>query len=953
MSATGGTLPFLTPLSGSVAAGGSVSQALTPLIDELADNITIVAPDLEEAPETSLLNNRTVVEGLTARFGALLHWVDYFATDASYFANGIDYVQLFNDKGRVYRMGILAPKSALTASDTAVINLLYPSTNDGATVCGGLDFNCRHTALWYDSSGTYHTSPFDQCDNWQAVNDTSNDDVGNVEFSEANESSASCQLKRVNWKLTPPAYTPTVDSGHSIKFRVKYTNVGSPAHNNNFIVSLYQGSPYVGAGSYTVIKTQNYTNADFSTSYTDVTLNLASAETALITDYSNLYLIIEMNVSALGLLTDYRYFSVSRAYLELPTTGSDTLAPGVYSYVYTYVRSATGTESGPSPELQFNHVSNSCVTLDDIIVSTDPDVDYINIYRTPIGGGNYILIHTTTNTDLDATAGWFQDCVQDSALTGSNVILLDYKRKRTYRAGLPPKMRYLASYQNCIWGAGALNDAKYTAGFATFTYASDTVVGAGTVWTQRLEGRSINVLGAATVPGSVPLGPGGAVPPGIRRDPLDTVVYNQQTYRIITVTGTGGLVIDRPFEDAGGSYSYEIIDDRNPNILWRSAPGFPEDWPGNGIELESGVGAGVTGLLAYQGALYAWTEDNVYRVTGNGTNNFRVDLVFKGIGCSSGHTIVLDEESNLVYFKGKNGYYAFDGQSVQSRSSALVQGKAIGIDRDLDRVNLNRDSMCVSVYDADFNSVLNFVTLDEGHENENAFVMDVEAANWGIDDTLSVVSAARVYDENGDPVVLVGGIFGDVWLLNQGNCDGAYSGTIVAQCTSATQYQITCAGANFSTDLTTIPVFVVDGEGRPFRIRCNASTADTLVTYYPLPELPNENYTVVVGHIDFYGTTGFQNYGVPQEKTLDYLEVMYEPSEQGSLYFRSAVDNGELVYLQSDDGVLDLTRGLAIGKIVVNELGTHIQFGWRQFVPHFPIHLVRLDYYTNIQEEQT
>ena len=953
-----GVYPSVNDLSPLPGEGGFLPGVLSPDVDASGASVVFPAPSGLAAPDCFTLDPVVVSNPYTfqtQRYGALLHLTDFFANDMTFMADGINNLKLYNDKGYTFRASILAPKATPTATETTVVSTLRPSANNGADYCGGLDVNCRNTPYWYDNAGNYYNTILDACNNWQSVNDSTTDDVGNVEWREDNISSSSCVIQRVNWKLTAPTYTPTVDTGHSIRVRLKYTIVGAPAHTSQIIINLYQGSPYVGSGAFTTIKTQIYAHTDITTGYVNYDIALSAGEAALITDYTNLYFMIEAPGQGTGITNNYRFFSMSQAYLTLPTDGSSGIASGVYGYVFTYVRSITGAESGPSPELQFTHASSSCITLDDLEVSDDPNVDFINIYRTTNGGAEYRLVDTIPNEEPDnPTDGWYEDCSSDNLLREPNVILLDVSRKRSYRAGFPPRVRYLATYQNRLWGGGGLLDAPYVAGTALFTNGSTTVTGSGTNWTSRLEGRVIRPLSAAVVPQGPFLGPFGAVPPGLR-DPNDPI-EDSETYRIMKVNSATSIEIDRDFAQAGTSATYEIVDDRNPFTLYYSAAGFPEDWPvSNGIELPGEVGDGITGLIAYRDNLYVWTRNAIYVISGDDNSNFRATRLFTGVGCTSGHTVQVDERSNYINFQGDGGYYRTDGSSVQHLSSqGIVEGQAVGIDGTTDRILPSRNKMAVSLWNDPYSCMMNFCSLDGRFENEHALVWDYHLQNWSIDDAMTVSSAARVFDAQNKKAYLVGDIYGYVWQMNQSTSDGAYSGTIVATPDSANLYNIQFTGTSFA-DMNGVPVYIIDDDGNVFRERLLSNDDDTLSFRYPLPVVPNQFYTVIVGGIDWYMEWGWMHYGAfHKPKVLQYIEANFLPQTQGVIHVLHAVDNASLEYITDNlsTNTIKLTNQTGVAKVEIGDRGHHIKLALRSIVPGYDIRLAGLEHYVLAEGEQ-
>lgn len=113
---------------------------------------------------------------------------------------------------------------------------------------------------------------------------------------------------------------------------------------------------------------------------------------------------------------------------------------GDYLYAITFVNSVTGHESSISPISSSVTASGNSVALSSIPVSTDPQVNKRNIYRTTTGGAILFLLatindnSTTTYTDNTGDA----DLLTDEAPLYNNP---------------PANFKYLAVWDGRIWGA--------------------------------------------------------------------------------------------------------------------------------------------------------------------------------------------------------------------------------------------------------------------------------------------------------------------------------------------------------------------------------------------------------------------------------------------------------------------------------------------------------------------
>ena len=94
---------------------------------------------------------------------------------------------------------------------------------------------------------------------------------------------------------------------------------------------------------------------------------------------------------------------------------------GTYNYVYTYYDTSTGAESAPNPVSADIVAVNSTISIQNIIPSTDPQVDKVRLYRV---GGNlatFSLVGTYNNGTTNVT-----DNVADSVIPGDDLITDSY-----------------------------------------------------------------------------------------------------------------------------------------------------------------------------------------------------------------------------------------------------------------------------------------------------------------------------------------------------------------------------------------------------------------------------------------------------------------------------------------------------------------------------------------------
>src|SRR5262245_14993895 len=123
-----GSLPgLLTPVDPAQSAGGYFPGLLSSA-SSTTTTLDVIAPvTIPEPARDPLVLDMVQVTNTELSYGALLSWVDVLANDFTIFADGINPLQLFNNGERTYRVSLVAPKAALSASaDTAVNNQIRP-----------------------------------------------------------------------------------------------------------------------------------------------------------------------------------------------------------------------------------------------------------------------------------------------------------------------------------------------------------------------------------------------------------------------------------------------------------------------------------------------------------------------------------------------------------------------------------------------------------------------------------------------------------------------------------------------------------------------------------------------------------------------------------------------------------------------------------------------------------
>lgn len=114
---------------------------------------------------------------------------------------------------------------------------------------------------------------------------------------------------------------------------------------------------------------------------------------------------------------------------------------GTYTYVYTYYNKVDGTESAPSPVSTELVIGAGKITVSGLINSTDPQVDFIRLYR--VGGE---LTKFTLVAEVADGTSLYLDTLKDSELTGELLSTTNYDAP-------PSGLKYITQAYAMIFGA--------------------------------------------------------------------------------------------------------------------------------------------------------------------------------------------------------------------------------------------------------------------------------------------------------------------------------------------------------------------------------------------------------------------------------------------------------------------------------------------------------------------
>lgn len=216
---------------------------------------------------------------------------------------------------------------------------------------------------------------------------------------------------------------------------------------------------------------------------------------------------------------------------DLLDTTSFTHFNGTYQYVYTYYNSADGTESAPSPISDELEVQSGFITINNLIASTDPQVDKIRLYR--VGGD---ITQFTLVTELDNVTQTYNENAEDTELDGRLLESDNY-----YEA--PSGLKYLAESYAMLFGALG-SQLRFTP------------IGKPNAWPPEYSLEfNAEILGIG---------------------PVANGLLVMTRFRTFVVTGTGPLSLaQQPLRGDQGCIAFESIQEiKEGMLMWASADGL-------------------------------------------------------------------------------------------------------------------------------------------------------------------------------------------------------------------------------------------------------------------------------------------------------------------------------------------------------------------------------------------
>ena len=129
----------------------------------------------------------------------------------------------------------------------------------------------------------------------------------------------------------------------------------------------------------------------------------------------------------------------------------------------------------------------------------------------------------------------------------------------------------------------------------------------------------------------------------------------------------------------GCRYGYQSTNDTTVNEIYCSKLGDFKTWTassttatlaGDPYTMSVGDYGAFTGCISHRGQLLFFKDNIVYRVSGDKPSNFQIDKISES-GLQSGCERSLEIIDEVLYYKSRNGVFAYDGSIPQKISDAL------------------------------------------------------------------------------------------------------------------------------------------------------------------------------------------------------------------------------------------------------------------------------------------
>ena len=183
-----------------------------------------------------------------------------------------------------------------------------------------------------------------------------------------------------------------------------------------------------------------------------------------------------------------------------------------------------------------------------------------------------------------------------------------------------------------------------------------------------------------------------------------------------------------------------------------------------------------TAIQGFNGRLYAFDENNTYRIEPNG---FYIEDIYEGVGCRNAESIVVTEYG--MFFADKNNIYMHDGQKPHPIGDAILRGReedGISVTdyrNPISYTKLAKQPLCKIAYDGKRNSIVVFglhkysvtiVGTTYNYEKTYALVYTINKQRWDLWDVHQATTTTGSTAVVGIPVTTVSGTEGEIYFSN-------------------------------------------------------------------------------------------------------------------------------------------------------------------------------------------
>lgn len=404
-----------------------------------------------------------------------------------------------------------------------------------------------------------------------------------------------------------------------------------------------------------------------------------------------------------------------------------------------------------------------------------------------------------------------------------------------------------------------LVDAEYKRGTVSGTIGETVVYGEGTDWVRSLVGRTL----------------------------CPDASQDCGSYRIVSVTDSGTLSINKPLEHTFNDISYTINSPApERNSIYISEQDLPESvitqiiLQENIRDEDNLVGAVVMGT-----SYYALKEHSIYRITWASQPAIDAQPTLAAMRGAINH-FCADQHEGSLYLMDDEGPYIFQGNSVNSIGVEIQNQWS---DQVLDFSK--KDTWKVRV-DPLEEIVYFYVTAvgDSGDKPKRAFVYDIRTKTWSQWKYVWEIGDTSKIAYNHQRRVSVGVTTEKFYVQNEGTMDGTDgNGTIRGSVSSATENTLsdTASTTSFPVDCEGSSLAIVSGTGVGQIVKITKRVSRQELEVESWGTIPDSTSVYLIGAVEWMWKSGMFKLVEGESKTSRYFRVVFNPTlDDASLYFQ-------------------------------------------------------------------